>query len=538
MKRNIQLARDTRFDLLVIGGGIQGATVCYKASQRGLRVLLLDKGDFCGLSSANSLKILHGGLRYLQTLGFRRMRDSIRSRREIMRFAPHLVKPLACIMPAYGHGLKGKEIMRLAMLLNDGISLDRNTGLPGDKYLPAGHSLSKKQCLAQVPGITGSGLHGASVWYDALANNTERLVLEYVLQASELGAMCLNYLGVEALVQSSGAGIRAEVVDQLTGECFKVEADNVINTAGAAFEDLLPVRDVNRIPVRWARGLNIVVRKTLFSKAAVALEEQAADEGRKRMLFMVPWRKKFTMIGTHYIEYDRELDLFPVDKKDIMALVDEINAIYPRADLGFEDVSFYHTGLLPMQDNSGRNVGDLPELSKESSIIDHGQQDGFAQYFSIKGIKYTTAPHVADKVLKRIKPVSGYTASIPTSKVPGQTKTQAQMNDYSGQKYAERASVIKPYIDAAPDWLDVDQTLTVGEVNYFIAEEMVQHLGDVIFRRTDLGTAQCPPADVLNNVNQILAKHFGWNEQRQTKELKLVLQRYAPLQTPPSWIRI
>lgn len=530
MQRNTELARDTRFDLLVIGGGIQGATVCYKAAQRGLSVLLVDKGDFCGSSSANSLKILHGGLRYLQTLDFRRMRDSIRSRREIMRFAPHLVKPLACIMPAYGHGLKGKEIMRLAMLLNDGISLDRNTGLSEDKRLPAGHSLSKKQCLAQVPGIAEPGLHGASVWYDALANNTERLVLEFILQATELGATCLNYLAVEALAQQSesGTGITAKVIDQLTGDSFKIYANNVINTAGAAFEDLLPGNDKHRTPVRWARGLNIVVRKKLFSEAAVALEEQSQVEGRKRMLFMVPWRDQFTMIGTHYTECARGLDIFPVDKKDIMALVDEINVIYPLANLGFEDVSFYHAGLLPMQENSGVAAGDLPELSKESSIIDHAQQDDFAHYFSIKGIKYTTAPHVADRVLKHIKSASANTVG----KAPERAKAQTQMSAYSGLKYGNRGLTIKSYIDANPDWLDAEQNLTAGEVNYFIAEEMVQHLSDVVFRRTDLGTAQCPSLDVLNSINQILAKHFDWNEQQQTKELSLVLQRYAPLQAP------
>jgi glycerol-3-phosphate dehydrogenase len=533
MKRNIELARETRFDLMVIGGGIQGATICYKAAQRGLRVLLVDKGDFCGSSSANSLKILHGGLRYLQSLNFKRMRDSIRSRREFMRFAPHLVKPLACVMPAYGHGLKGKEFMRLAMLLNDGISLDRNTGLPEDKRLAAGHSLSKEQCLAEVPGIAESGLHGASVWYDALANNTERLVLEYILQAAELGATCLNYLSVETLAQNGNAGITAKVTNQLTGDDFKIDAKNVINTAGAAFEDLLPGSDKNRTPVRWARGLNIVVRKKLFSEVAVALEEQAQGEGRKRMLFMVPWRDHFTMIGTHYIERGRKLDIFPVDKKDIMALVDEINAIYPPAGLSFDDVSFYHAGLLPMQGNSGTVAGDLPELSKESSIIDHAQQDHFTHYFSIKGIKYTTAPHVADKVLKRIKPVSGDRANTTASNAPEQAKAPVQMDDYSGRKYADRGFIVKPYIEAAPDWLNTDQNLTVGEVNYFIAEEMVQHLSDVVFRRTDLGTAQCPSLDVLNSINQILAKHFDWSEQRKAKELKLVLQRYAPLQAPP-----
>ncbi len=530
MRRNIEQTQNTLFDLLVIGGGIQGATICFKAAQRGLRVLLVEKGDFCGSSSANSLKILHGGLRYLQTLDFPRMRDSIRSRHEIMCFAPHLIKPLACIMPAYGHGLKGKEIMRLAMLLNDAISMDRNAGLPPDKGLPAGHSLSKKQCLAQIPGISTDNLHGASVWYDALAFNTERLVLEYILQAVELGANCLNYLAVEALNKNSDGTIRAQGSDQLSGTSFALKTKYVINCAGAAFEDLIPVSSNISAPVRWARGLNIVVREKLFSEAAVALEEQAGAENR--MLFMVPWRDKYTMIGTHYIEQARKSALFPVTQQDILSLVNEINAVYPPADLGYEDVSFYHAGLLPMQASSATGDGSPPELAKESSIIDHGKRDGFEHFFSIKGIKYTTAPRVADKVLKLIDPASKKNVGIRVCDKIEQTKPDRQTDNYLSKRYGNRCTKIKPYVEADSNWLDEEQSLTTGEVHYFIHQEMAQHLSDVVFRRSALGSAQCPSIEVLKRITHIMADHFSWDDQRQSMELTQVLQRYAPLQVP------
>jgi len=532
MKRDFEQIQNTLFDILVIGGGIQGATICYKAAQRGLRVLLLEKGDFCGSSSANSLKILHGGLRYLQTLDFRRMRDSIRSRHEIMCFAPHLAAPLACIMPAYGHGLKGKEIMRLAMLLNDGISLDRNAGLAADKHLPAGHSLSKKQCLAEIPGITEDKLHGASVWYDALATNTERLVLEYVHQATELGADCVNYLGVDILNKNTDGNIRAGVSDRLSDTSFTFKARYVINSAGAAFEDLVPDTGQPSPPVRWARGLNVVVRKKLFSEAAVALEEQTSSNGQKRMLFMVPWRDKFTMIGTHYVEQARKSELFPVKQQDIMALVEEINAIYPPAELRFEDVSFYHAGLLPMQLSSGTGNSDPPALEKESSIIDHGKRDNFEGYFSIKSIKYTTAPQVADRVLKLIDPTPGKKTDVRPYDGIDKVEPQMQTDAYLNRRYRNRGEQVKPYVDASPGWLDEEQSLTTGEVHYFMQEEMAQHLSDVVFRRSALGTAQCPPLEVLQAITRIMADHLNWDEQRQSMELTQVLQRYAPLQAP------
>jgi len=535
MQRNLEKIQDAPYDLLVVGGGIQGAVIAYKAAKRGLSVVLADKGDFCGASSSNSLKILHGGLRYLQTLDVKRMRDSIRSRREIMNFAPHLVKPLACIMPAYGHGLKGKEIMRIAMLLNDAISLDRNSGLPENKRLPAGYVLTKQQCLERVPGISEAKLHGASVWYDALATNTERLVLEYILQAAEQGATCLNYLSVETLSKNADNSITADLSDQLTGSHFTVSAARLINCAGAAFEDLLPVNDQNRVPVRWARGLNIVVRKKLFSEAAVTLEEQTADTGRKRMLFMVPWREHYTMIGTHYVEHSRKSALFPVNKNDILTLVDEINAIYPHAQLHFDDVSFYHAGLLPMQENASLAEGSEPELCKESSIIDHGKQHGFEHCFSIKGIKYTTAPQVADKVLNLVQPIdkSQVTVRDQQAERAQAPRLKTPEDGYLSRRYAGRSLNIEAYIDAAPDWLDEEHSLTTGEVNYFIEEEMAQHLSDVVFRRSALGSAQCPGLDVLRGVSQIMAKHFNWSADRQSNELKQVLQRYQPLQLQP-----
>lgn len=524
MKRDLETIQNSRFDLLVIGGGIQGAAICYKAAQRGLKVALLEKNDFCGSSSANSLKILHGGLRYLQTLDFKRMRDSIRSRRELMQLAPHLVAPLSCAMPAYGHGLKGKEAMRLAMALNDVISIDRNMGLPLEKEIPAGHTISKAQCLQLIPGIPEQGLHGASVWYDGLAINTERLVLEYILRAESLGATCVNYLGVNSLSKQADGRIKARLYDGLSGQHFSMRAEHVINSAGAAYEDLVPGAGTSVATVRWARGLNIVVRKNLFPGGAVALEKKMG--GSKRMLFMVPWREKYTMIGTHYVEKSRREALFPVMKKDIVALLNDMNAIYSPAELVFEDVSFYHAGLLPMHEPGQFDDPSQPALNKESIVIDHGRHDGFENFYSIKGIKYTTAPQVADKILRR---VFGSAKALPEPVRAAFTVSGSEFDAYLIQKYADRAIDVKPYIKEGDGWLDVDYELLSGEVKYFIEEEMVCHLSDVIFRRSALGTAECPSLKLLKNIAQLMAGHFKWSDEQQAAEIRQVLARYAPL---------
>jgi glycerol-3-phosphate dehydrogenase len=147
MKRNIDSLSNTEYDLLVIGSGIYGAVLAWDGVLRGLRVALIDKADFGGATSANSLKIVHGGLRYLQQLDFRRMRESIRERTNYMEIAPHLVHPLSCVMPTYGHTMKGREVMFFGLMLNDIISMDRNRLKDPEKIIPMGRVISKRSCL-------------------------------------------------------------------------------------------------------------------------------------------------------------------------------------------------------------------------------------------------------------------------------------------------------------------------------------------------------------------------------------------------------
>ena len=153
MTRDIKKLSSDIFDVLVIGGGVHGATIAYHTATSGYRTAIIEKNDFCGATSANSLKILHGGLRYLQHLNIKRMRHSITARREMMHLAPYLVEPLPCMMPLYGKGLRGKKVMQGALFLNDCISWDRNHDLPAGLHIPKGHIVSKKKCLEVIPDL-------------------------------------------------------------------------------------------------------------------------------------------------------------------------------------------------------------------------------------------------------------------------------------------------------------------------------------------------------------------------------------------------
>lgn len=160
MRRGIDRLASEEFDLLIVGAGIYGACAAWDASLRGLRVALIDRGDFGGATSQHSQKTIHGGLRYLQQADLKRMRESIRERRTLMRIAPQFVSPFPCVMPTYGHLTRGREALAVAMLANDLVGLDRNRIDDPAKRIPRGRTVSRRRVLELLPGIPTKGLTG------------------------------------------------------------------------------------------------------------------------------------------------------------------------------------------------------------------------------------------------------------------------------------------------------------------------------------------------------------------------------------------
>ena len=298
MKRNPKNLTDREFDLLVVGGGIHGAAITWEATRRGLKTALIEKGDFGQATSANSLKIIHGGLRYLQQADLKRTRQSIKARRRFMEFAPHLVHPQPFLIPLFGHGLKGREIMALGLALNDLVSWDRNQGLQEDNFLPRGRVIPREACLSLLPGITKEGLTGGAVWYDGLVQHTERLTLEFILSASDLGATAANYIQATSLLldQETVNGVKAiEVFSQTE---FPIRAGMVVNASGPWLEVLFQPRPhPSQAPLHWAKGINLVINKPLFTTFGVGLEGprerglgKPLPKKGSRFFFFVPWQ--------------------------------------------------------------------------------------------------------------------------------------------------------------------------------------------------------------------------------------------------------
>lgn len=541
MKRNLNKLANIKYDLLIIGGGIYGAVLFWEATVCGLLVGLIEKGDFAQGTSANSQKIIHGGLRYLQQLNIPRMRQSIWSRRQLMSLAPHLVHPLKCLMPIYGHGTKGKEIMWLGLYINNLIGFNRNSLLDKSKYIPNGKILSVSETNHFIPHLEQHNLKGAAQWHDTLCINTERLVLGFVRTACKMGAVAANYVKATKIIESGNKIVGIKVQDQLTNDTFDICAKRVANCTGPWGNELFPDSKSSEYPQEFVSGINIIVKKLFPFPTAVGIRSKS---GKDRLYFVVPWLGK-SIVGTEYFPYHGHPDNYRSSEKECQQLIHGFNQTYTAAQLSLDDVTFVHHGLLPAKDPSFKERG-VVTISKKFKILDHGL-DGINGFVSIIGVKYTTAGYVSAKALKYLFPtVSVDRINHKQRLIGGDIDDfylfKKQIIDKWKKELDERRleNLVENYGTEIEKVLQIGglrnnsiskqkgpySLIMRGQTLYAMREEMAMRLSDVVLRRTDIGTFKRPNENVLVNISHYMAKELGWPEERRKKEIQEVYNFY------------
>ena len=548
MKRNLLALTDSVYDLLVVGGGIYGACVARDAAMRGLSVALVEKSDFGAATSANSLKIIHGGLRYLQHADFMRMRESVKEQQVLMRLAPHLVHPLPVLIPTYGHWLQGKEALALALLANHWISFDRERLVRPQSYLPRGRVISKSEVLQLAPGIRQRGLTGGAIFYDAQMSNSERLIFSFLRSAEQAGAQLANYTEVSGFLKEKDAVIGVHARDILTGDQLQIRAKTVVNTCGPWVSSILDslrghATQQSKGQVLFAKAMNVLTRP-FFRRHAVGVagknrydDADAVLNKGNRFFFITPWRG-FSLIGTAQIAYDGNPEDCKASDEEIGNFLRDVNQAYPAAALKREDIVFIHSGLLP---STGicRTTGDV-QVAKHYQIYDH-RREGIKGLLSVVGVKYTTARSVAEKVVDHVFESWGQKPpQSPSSYTPLHGGRIEQFESFLRTHIKDRPSslseeemnhLVSNYGSAYQEvlrYLDAPRATTSGdrcpvlraEVLHGIRDEMAQKLSDVVFRRTDLGTAGHPGNEVLNFCAEVMGEELGWNQSRTHHELQ------------------
>jgi glycerol-3-phosphate dehydrogenase len=564
MKRNLAALASTHYDVLIIGGGIYGVWTAWDAAQRGLSVALIEQGDFGSATSSNSLKIMHGGLRYLQHADFKRMRESIRERSILMRVAPHLVHPLPCLMPTYGHAMKGREALWAALMMNDLVGFDRNDQLEDpQKKLPASRIISKAEVQRLVPGVETENLTGGALWYDCQAYNTERLLFAILHSAANAGAEVANYVEAVGFLKEKDriTGVRAK--DVLTGEELDIRAQITINNSGPWVDRVLNLVNGGHTPAGYpqrkflpSKTINLVVKRQLIPEYAVGVsskfefrDKDALISKGSRALFIVPWRN-YSLVGTTHVPFEGDASNFNVTEEDIRTFMNEINAAYPPAALKREDISFFYGGLLPMAPSNGTAKRDDVRLVKHYTLCDHQQEDGIAGLVTVIGVKYTTARDVAEKAIDLIFQKLGYQPPrCRTHETPVYGGDIQRFTEFVQQEMRRRSQglgteIIKPLVynygtayHEVLKYVDRDanavQPIAAGsntlraEALYNIREEMAQKLSDVIRRRTELGPAGYPGDEAVQACATIMAAELGWDEAKIQNEIRDVKAVYS-----------
>ncbi len=483
MKRDLSALAGREHDLLVVGGGIYGAAVAWDAAQRGLRVGLVEAADFGSGASWNSLKTIHGGLRHLQRGDLAGLRESARERSALLRIAPALVRPLPFLVPTYGHGRRGREVLAAGLLANDLLTLDRNRGLAPDAQLPRSRTLSRTEVLARVPGLDPSGLTGGALWYDAQVSSSERLLVGFLEAAASAGAALANYAPAVAL-RRDGARVRgARVRDLETGTEVDVRARMVVNAAGPDAAAVLGLAGLDPPAVPLLQAANLVLRRPVVSGQAVGSESEG------RFLFLVPWAGR-AMVGTDY----RPADEGPVD---VDAFFETARRAFPWAGLDRADVGVVHRGRVPGESASA--------LWTRGRVIDHEREHGLAGLVTVLSVKYTTARAAAEQAVDLVCRRLGMTAE------PSLTR-------------------FTPLTAAVPS----DGTLE-ERARQAVEQEAAVHLTDAVLRRLDLGTAGSPSGADVAAVLAVMAARLGWSEERQRDERRALQAACAPpFAAPPA----
>jgi glycerol-3-phosphate dehydrogenase len=539
MKRAVQKMSLQENDVLVIGGGITGAFIAWDAALRGLKVALVDKGDFGAATSAATSKLIHGGLRYLKTLEVGLVRESLQERRIMEIIAPHLVYPLPFVFPAYGWGKRGLPAAISAMVFYDTLSYDRKWINDDDKKIPGHEKFSAEEILEMEPILNPDELKGGVIYYDCQMYNSERLTLEPILSAAEYGADVANYVQVEDLIVHGDAIEGAQVRDLLDDKTYTVRAKVTVNAAGPWADLMLgKIRGRKHHGLIRSKGIHIITR-ALHKDHAMILQTAGG-----RHFFILPWRGH-SLIGTTDVVYKGNPDDFKVTKKDISDFLEEINTTIPAAGLTMDDVQFQYGGLRPIVEKETSVEVEVYDASRKYEIYDHEKDEGIKGFITAIGGKYTTSRNMAQQLVDIIcsklgmKPVKCLTHTTPLYGAEigrfasfvdrARKKRPARLSDEIlenlcrnyGSRYLDviegaKKKHLEKICESFPD--------IMAEVTYAVGAEMAVSLSDVLFRRTGLGTLGNPGDKTIEKVADVMGRDLKWNKARKNKEIEKALE--------------
>jgi glycerol-3-phosphate dehydrogenase len=508
-----------QWDLIVVGGGITGAGVFREAVRSGLKVLLLESGDFSRGTSSRSAKLVHGGLRYLKEGRIWLTRESVRARQRLLMEAPGLVEPLEFLMPVYeGHG-PGRWALEAGLSVYDLMALKRQ------------HTYYSAEEFSQlVPSIRTERLSGGFSFLDAQVDDS-RLVLRLIYEAVDAGAVALNYTSVRHIVRNDRGDVVGVVAeDSETHEAREFSARAVVNATGAWAERLHPSPEPRR-HLRPLRGSHLVFPLSVLPVHRAVSFMHPTD---KRPIYATPWEGA-VIFGTTDVDHKEDLDKEPaITDEEVSYLMESLRFFFPRLDISLSDCLSTFSGIRPVLSEGKLSPS---EESREHVVwVDKG-------LITVTGGKLTTFRKLAWDTLDAVRPcMAGMQlkgkddpAFAPGPETPPPATDLA--SDYRRRlqgRYGNHATEIVEGTEAALlDPIPGTHTLW-AELPFAAAREHVRHLSDLLLRRVRIGLLTPDGgAGHLSRIQEICQDVLPWDEVRWQEEKRMYVETWTRAYSVP-----
>jgi len=503
-------------DALVIGGGITGAGLGLDLRLRGLRVAVIERGDWAGATSSASSRLIHGGLRYLEQLELSLVRDSCLERGLLMRNAAGMVWPERFLFPLYKGAGPGRLKLAAGLGLYTLVSLPRALGLP--------RMHGKRRVDAWLPGARTDGLLGGGSYLDG-ASDDSRLTLAVIATAMEAGCTALSRVEATA-VEGGSNGTRTELHDRLTGDVRQIEARRVILCGGPFTEGLRARAGLAGRWVQPTRGTHILVPRERLPTSGAVIFPSPVDG---RIMFLIPW-PRYTVIGTTDLDAEPDAEI-AATYEEVRYLLDSANGIVPDADLDENDVVSSWAGLRPLLSS---DADDPSARSREERV------ECESGIYTIAGGKLTGYRSMAEKLGARIARDLGKgdaRAHSPTRDHPLRGALEAPVgrpawSDIATRKkgtplvhawnrrYAGLCSAVEEFCGRMePRQTELDPETLLGEVDWAVRFEDCLGIEDFLLRRTDLGYGRRMDCEAMSEpVLSRLSDLLSWSPERRARE--------------------
>ena len=495
------------YDVIIIGGGINGAATAAAVAARGYRTLVLEQDDFASGTTSASTKLIHGGLRYLETGDARLVHESLQSRERLLRERPHLVRPMGFILPVYEGDPRPSWYIRSGLALYDLLS--------PRKVSPWHSSFTERELQRFEPSISTDRLKAAYLYHDAQVWSPERLTLEYLAQARASGADLRNHAAVDYIIVDGSRAKGVDFHDVLTGKRSTASGRLVINAAGPWVDAVLDAtgRSLQR-RIDGTRGSHLVVDLDGRGPKHAVLASAKSDG---RPMFVTPWLDHH-IIGTTDVRDDDDPSNVRAAGWEIDYLIAEAARILPGLGIEHRNVLYAYSGVRPLA-RAGDGIFE-GAISRRSIVADHASE-GVERLVSLVGGKLTTAADLgrtaAETVAQQIgRPRARGIAALPEVPTSRAVFLPPETQEHLRMVYGPRAPEVAAYAasDASLGEPISSHHRDIGaQVAYAVEHEGARTVADVLLRRTAVGLTKDLGRNAAGPTAEIMARSFGWSDE-------------------------